>query len=99
MDPNQARQMPTLELNTILAGISSTDPCPGAGAAGGVALALAAACARKAFRITASHEDDDVALLEADEELATIMAAGCQSCHHSSLLLTTARADEWCPTG
>lgn len=56
----------------LVAGISSTEPAPGSGAAGAIALALGVACARKALRLTLVHHPDDRGAAAADERLAAI---------------------------
>lgn len=58
-------------LEALLAGIASTEPAPGSGAAGAVALALGVACARKAVRLSLMHQPDEH-LANADARLATI---------------------------
>jgi formiminotetrahydrofolate cyclodeaminase len=44
-----------MTLEGFIAALGSADPAPGAGAAAGVCLALAAGCAAKAFAISARH--------------------------------------------
>lgn len=58
-------------LEALLAGIASTEPAPGSGAAGAVALALGVACARKAIRLSLTHHPDD-RLVSADARLSMI---------------------------
>lgn len=59
-------------LHEVIAAIGSDHVSPGAGAAGAVALGLAAACAHKAAAVSLKHHPDDAALLDAAERLAVI---------------------------
>lgn len=58
-------------LEALLAEIASTEPAPGSGAAGAVALALGVACVRKAIRLSLGHHPD-ACLASADAQLSTI---------------------------
>jgi formiminotetrahydrofolate cyclodeaminase len=60
-------------LGEVIEAIGSADVSPGAGAAGAVGLALAAACARKAAAITLKHRPDDAALGKLRSELSDIV--------------------------
>lgn len=60
-------------LGAVLEAISSDDVSPGAGAAGAVGLALAAACAGKAVAITLKHRPDDEVLTQVRKELVAIV--------------------------
>jgi len=59
-------------LGEVIEAIGSADVSPGAGAAGAVGLALAAACARKAAAVTLKHRPDDAALTKVCSELSDI---------------------------
>lgn len=58
-------------IGTFLSHIASIEPSPGAGAASGVALAIAAALARKAVLMTLKHRED-AGLSRADARLSAI---------------------------
>jgi hypothetical protein len=71
--PGDPADIPDLTLVDFVSGLSSTASTPGAGAAGALALALGAACAAKAFAISARHTADKA--LEASAERARTIAA------------------------
>ena len=54
-----------LDLTALIGAMAADAPAPGAGAAGDVALALGAACAAKAFAISARHKAYEAALAQA----------------------------------
>ena len=54
--------LPSWPVRQLVDAIGSTDHAPGDGAAGGVTIALAAACALKAIVITLKHAPDDADL-------------------------------------
>jgi hypothetical protein len=56
-----------LRVKDLIASIGSNHVAPGAGAAGAVTLALAAACAGKAISISVKHHPDEIALQRALE--------------------------------
>lgn len=62
-------------LKVLLDALASDAMIPGAGAASGVALALAAACAGKAVAITRRHGDDPD-LVELQQQLAELRESG-----------------------
>jgi hypothetical protein len=62
-------ELPVAEL---IAAISSERPAPGAGAAGAIVLALAAACAGKAASIALKHRPEDLDLQRAVDSFAQI---------------------------
>lgn len=59
-------------MQELIREISSDRPAPGAGAAGAIVLALAAACARKAASIALKHRPDDADLQRAVDSFAQI---------------------------
>src|SRR6185312_5527462 len=61
-----------LSVRALIAAISSERPSPGAGAAGAIVLALAAACAGKAATIALKHRPEDAELQRAVESFAQI---------------------------
>lgn len=61
-----------LQVQELIAAISSDRPAPGAGAAGAIVLALAAACAAKAAAIALKHRPNDAELGRAVESFAQI---------------------------
>jgi hypothetical protein len=61
-----------LEVQHLIAAISTNQPAPGAGAAGAVALALAAACAAKAATISVKHKPRDETLTVPREAALTL---------------------------
>jgi formiminotetrahydrofolate cyclodeaminase len=67
-----------LDLKSFIRALGEDTPAPGAGAAGGVALGMAAACAAKAFAISARRLDGDAELSQAAEKAREIalMALG-----------------------
>ena len=70
-------RIPGLTLIDFVSGLGSVAPTPGAGAAGAVTLALGAACAAKAFAISARHAQDPVLAEVADKarEIALLALA------------------------
>jgi Formiminotransferase-cyclodeaminase len=62
-----------LQIGEFLARVCSTAVAPGAGSAGAVALALAAACVGKAVTISLKHHPADAELLAALEALREIV--------------------------
>jgi formiminotetrahydrofolate cyclodeaminase len=69
--PIERKPLRDCKLDEFLAALASAAILPGAGAAGGVALALAAACAEKAVAITRKHAANP-ALEELQEQLASL---------------------------
>jgi formiminotetrahydrofolate cyclodeaminase len=67
-----------LDLETFIRALGEDSPAPGAGAAGGVALGMAAACAAKAFAISARRLNNQPQLSQAAEKARGIalMALG-----------------------
>ncbi len=61
-----------LRIRELLQRIGSSAVSPGAGVAGAVALALAAACARKAASVSLKHQADDSVLQQAQATLEEI---------------------------
>lgn len=59
-------------IGAFLSDIASAEPSPGAGAASGVALALASAVARKALIMTLKHHTERSALRDACDRLSAI---------------------------
>jgi hypothetical protein len=57
-------------IGAMLDAVASTEPAPGAGAAGGIALAFGIACARKAVAMTRKHHPDDETLTGLGQRLA-----------------------------
>ena len=70
MDPKNS--VSTLQVKTLLDSIGSNAISPGAGAAGAIALGLAAACASKAVRISLGHSPENPELKSALETLQRI---------------------------
>lgn len=66
------KRVSELHVDELLDLIGSNSISPGAGVAGAVALALAAACARKAVTISLKHHPDSVELLTARANLKLI---------------------------
>jgi len=62
----------TLRVEDLVAHISSSDVSPGAGSAGAVVLALAAACASKAVSVSLKHRPDELELQSALASFAQI---------------------------
>jgi len=62
----------TLRVEDLIAHISSSDVSPGAGSAGAVVLALAAACASKAVSVSLKHRPDELELQSALASFAQI---------------------------
>jgi hypothetical protein len=62
--------LPGLTIAAFLEGVASTEPAPGAGSAGGVALAMGIACARKAIAVTLRHHPDQERLTGLGTRLA-----------------------------
>jgi len=56
----------------VIEAVASASIAPGAGAAGAIVLALAAACGRKAIAVTLRHRSEDAVLSKAAEQLAYI---------------------------
>ena len=71
-EPPKLEDLPSWTIGHLVDRIGSTDAAPGGGAAGGVAIALAAACALKAIVITLVHQPDDPELAMAAERLRRI---------------------------
>jgi len=70
MDPKNS--VSTLQVKTLLDSIGSNAISPGAGAAGAIALGLAAACASKAVRISLRHSPENPELKSALETFQRI---------------------------
>ncbi len=68
-------ELPSWPVRQLVARIGSTDHAPGDGAAGGVTIALAAACALKALVITLKHDPDDADLIAKSARLQKIAEA------------------------
>ena len=68
--PRDLAQQPFVQ---ILRDMASTQVAPGAGAAGGLCLALAAACGAKAVAISATRHPQDGRFVEPAQKLAEIM--------------------------
>jgi formiminotetrahydrofolate cyclodeaminase len=66
-----AASIPTADrsVSDLLAALASDAASPGAGAAAGVTLALAAACARKAVAISLKRQPEHATLVRAGEQL------------------------------
>ena len=78
--PPDLPRIPELTLIDFISNLGSVAPIPGAGAAGAVALSLGAACAAKAFAISARHTGER-ALNDAAERarrIASIALVGAQ---------------------
>ena len=69
---NEQEPIAELALHDVISAIGSDRVSPGAGAAGAVALGLAAACAHKAAVVSLKHRPDDAVLAAAVERLAAI---------------------------
>ena len=74
----------SLRVDELLARIGSAEVSPGAGAAGTVALALAAACCSKAVSVTLKHCPDDRELLSALSTLSRIVEAALANADRDS---------------
>lgn len=74
----------SLRVDELLARIGSAAVSPGAGAAGTVALALAAACCSKAVSVTLKHRPDDRELLSALSTLSRIAEAALANADRDS---------------
>ncbi|MGK2909722.1 MAG: cyclodeaminase/cyclohydrolase family protein [Sphingobium sp.] len=66
-------------VTSVLAGIASTKPAPGSGAAGALTLALACATARKALQLSLKHHPDQAELARYDARLSVICKAALQA--------------------
>jgi formiminotetrahydrofolate cyclodeaminase len=62
---NASVSIAKLQVEDLVAHISSSAVSPGAGSAGAVALALAAACASKAVSVSLKHDPDELDLRSA----------------------------------
>ena len=71
--------LPSRSLDEILAALASRAVAPGAGAAAGVVLALAAACAEKAVVVTRKQQEADPALPAVAVALAGLRAQALRS--------------------
>src|SRR5687768_14637314 len=77
--PTESFNLGESRLIDVVNAIASAQISPGAGAAGAVTLALAAACAGKAVAISLKHRESDVTLLRARQvldDIAHIALAG-----------------------
>ena len=86
-------------LSGFLDDVASTQPSPGSGAAGAMALAIGIACARKAVRITAGHHPAEDLFARADERLEAISRAACHgaerdACHFAQMIAAVQRAHD-----
>ena len=64
--------LPTWTVAAVVDRVGSTDRAPGGGAAGGIVIALAAACALKAVLMTLKHHPEDTDLQPAAARLRDI---------------------------
>jgi hypothetical protein len=71
---SQPASIANLRVEELLAAIGSAHVSPGAGAAGAVTLALAAACANKAIAISLKHTPGDAELQDAHAAITKIGA-------------------------
>lgn len=71
-------------IREFLSGLRSTNPTPGGGAAGALAIALAAACAHKAV-IISQRRNSDAVLTKAADELKIIESEACDSADGDAL--------------
>jgi len=83
LGPEPAKRSPSIPgitLNEFISRLGSTDPVPGCGAAGAVALALGAACAAKALAISAAHTKDALQANAAERarKIASVALEGAQ---------------------
>ena len=72
---SKLEDLPSWPVRRLVDSIGSTAHAPGDGAAGGVVIALAAACARKAILITLTHGPDEADLGPKAERLGRIAEA------------------------
>jgi formiminotetrahydrofolate cyclodeaminase len=69
---DELRSIADCRIEDLLKAIASTQVAPGAGAAGAVALGLAAACLGKAVAISSKHHPDDSGLQQAADTCAQV---------------------------
>lgn len=84
--PLDRKSLGRCDLKELLDGLASNAIIPGAGTAGGVALALAAACAGKAVAITLLHDADNRTLNELQQELAALRESALALAEADALL-------------
>ena len=84
--PLDKKPLERCHLKELLDGLASNAIIPGAGTAGGVALALAAACAGKAVAITLLHAADNQALNKLQQELASLRESALALAEADALL-------------
>ena len=82
----ELKDLPSWPIDQIVACIGSTDAAPGGGAACGVVVALAAACALKAVVMTLKHRPDDAALTAAAARLHEIAADALKGAADDALI-------------
>ena len=70
--------LPSWSVRQLVEGIGSTAAAPGGGAASGVAIALAAACALKAVALTLKHHPEAQGLAESADRLRRISELALQ---------------------
>jgi hypothetical protein len=68
-------ELADMTLAAFVVAMGEDRPAPGAGSAAGAALAMGAACAAKAFRISARHTGDEALALAAGRAEALALAA------------------------
>ena len=76
---SRLEDLPSWPVRHLVDAIGSTDHAPGGGAAGAVAIALAAACARKAILITLKRRPGDAELEAKGVRLGLIADAALES--------------------
>lgn len=73
--PVDKKPLAQCSVDEFIKALASAAVLPGAGAAGGVALALAAACAGKAVAITRRHDEGNTLLAYLQTQLADLAAS------------------------
>ena len=91
--------LPSWPIDQLVARIGSTDAAPGGGAACGVVIALATACALKAVAMTLKHRPGDAALTAAAGRLRQIAADALQGAADDALVFGKVIAAYGLPKG
>ncbi len=82
--PGSPSSIAHLQVGELMDAIGSKQISPGAGVAGAVTLALAAACAAKAVAISMKHRPDHAGLRRSLEELQTTARFALEDADHDS---------------
>lgn len=83
--PPDKKPLKHYTLEDFVAALASDAVLPGAGAAGGMALAIAAGCAGKAVAITRKHQNGDRALERLQQQFERIAEAALALAEHDAI--------------